>query len=207
MADRLPTGISVLDRVIGGGIPAGSIVLLDATPASQSELFLYELTATRGTLYLTTIRSEQAVQDALGRAKASVGNPTVRDIGGDAPLDGANRLVHDLPESSNLIVDVVDELEREDRTRYRTFLNNLQTHMANTGGLAVLHAMKGHEVANRVVSKHMADVVFDLRTSVEGTEVENKLAVPKFRGGAALQETIKLQLAEDVSIDTSRDIA
>jgi hypothetical protein len=67
--------------------------------------------------------------------------------------------------------------------------------------------MKGHEVANRVVSKHMADVVFDLRTSVEGTEVENKLAVPKFRGGAALQETIKLQLAEDVSIDTSRDIA
>ena len=33
------------------------------------------------------------------------------------------------------------------------------------------------------------------------------LAVPKFRGGRALEETIKLRLTADVSIDTSRDIA
>jgi KaiC/GvpD/RAD55 family RecA-like ATPase len=207
MADRLPTGITVLDRQLDGGIPAGSIILLRAEAASQSELFLYELTAARGTLYLTTVRTEQAVQDALSRCGATVGNPTVRDVSGDAPLDGANRLVHDLPESSNLIIDIVDELERQDRARYRTFFNNLQIHMMNTGGVAVLHALKGTDVPNRSLSEHMADVVFDLQTNVDGTEVENKLAVPKFRGGAALDETIKLQLAEQVDIDTSRDIA
>jgi hypothetical protein len=57
------------------------------------------------------------------------------------------------------------------------------------------------------MSEHMADVIFDLKTTVSGSEIENRLAVPKFRGGRALDETIKLQLTEQVTIDTSRDIA
>ena len=57
MVERLRTGIEVLDRKLDGGIPAGSIVALTADPASQAELFLYELTATRGTLYLSLDRT------------------------------------------------------------------------------------------------------------------------------------------------------
>ncbi|AEN05180.1 transcriptional regulator [Halolamina sp.] len=208
MAGRLPTGISVLDRELQGGIPAGSIVLLKADPASQSELFLYELTAARPTLYLTTVRSEQAVQDAISNAKTRTGSPTVRDVGGDAPLDRANRLVGTLPDESTLIVDVVDTLEQYDRARYRRFLNELQTQMVNTGGIAVLHGLKGDSVpANRALTAHVADVVFDLHTEVNSAEVVNRLIVPKFRGGRALSEPIKLQLTEEVRIDTSRDIA
>ncbi|WP_224449706.1 RAD55 family ATPase [Haloprofundus salilacus] len=208
MANRLPTGITVLDRQLGGGIPAGSIVTLAATPASQSELLLYELTSTRGTLYLTTVRSDQAVQDALDRVRTKVGRPTVRDIGGDAALDHANRLVQALPEGANLIVDVVDVLERTEPTRYRNFLNELQTHVMNTGGIAVLHALNGRAVPdNRDMTEHMSDAVFELQTQVKGSEIENRLAIPKFRGGRALEETIKLRLTEEVTIDTSRDIA
>ncbi|SFR68968.1 RAD55 family ATPase [Halogeometricum limi] len=206
MSGRLTTGITVLDRELGGGLPEGSIVALLADPASQSELFLYELSAVRGTLYLTTIRSGQAVNDAIARAPRS-GSPTVRDVGGEAPLDAANKLVHDLPERSNLVVDVVDVLESTDPVRYRQFLNSLQTHMVNTGGIAVLHGMKGDAHANRRYTKHMSDVVFDLQTSIDGAEIENRLAVPKFRGGRALEETIKLRLSEAVTVDTSRDIA
>lgn len=208
MAGRLPTGITVLDRQLEGGIPGGSIVMLEADPASQSELFLYELTAARGTLYLTTIRSEEAVRDGFERSTTRVGKPTVREIGGDAPLDQANRLIGTLPDEANLIVDVTDVLERLDRTRYRHFLNGLQTVMVNTGGVALLHGMKGERVPeNRDMSKHVADVVFDLRTEITGAEIENRLVVPKFRGGKALVEPIKLKLTEAVSIDTSRDIA
>lgn len=207
MYDRLTTGITVLDRELGGGIPAGSIVALLADPASQSELFLYELTAVRGTLYLTTVRSDQAVEDAIARTRTRTGSPTVRDVGGEAPLDVANKLVRDLPEGANLIVDIVDVLESNDPVRYRAFLNGLQTHMVNTGGLAVLHGMKGDEPANRRYTEHMADVVFDLRTTVDGAEIENRLAVPKFRGGQAPEETIKLRLSDQVAVDTSRDIA
>jgi len=53
----------------------------------------------------------------------------------------------------------------------------------------------------------MADVVFDLQQKYDGTEVDTRLAVPKFRGGQALSETIKLELGERVRVDTSRDIA
>jgi len=208
MAGRLRTGIEVLDREIGGGIPGGSIVLLSADPASQSELFLYELTAARPTLYLTTVRSDAAVRDSLDRIGTRTGNPTVRDVGGDNPLDQANKFVSQLPEESNLIVDVVDELERRDASRFRSFLNDVQNHMINTGGLAVLHGLKGESTpARRDMTTHMADVVFDLRTNVDGAEIENRLAVPKFRGGQALEDTIKLKLARQVDVDTSRDIA
>lgn len=208
MTNRLPTGISALDRQLGGGIPGGSIVLFRADPASQSELLLYELTAARGTLYLTTVRSEIAVRDALDRTTGRVGDPTVREIGFDAPLDQANRLIHVLPEGANLIVDVVDVLEEREAARYRGFLNELQNHVINTGGLAILHALRGESVPeNRNVSTHMADIVFDLRTEIKGSEVENRLAIPKFRGGRALDETIKLRLADQVTVDTSRDIA
>ncbi|AFK19428.1 transcriptional regulator [Haloferax mediterranei ATCC 33500] len=205
---RLATGIDILDRQLDGGIPAGSIVLLTADPASQSELFLYELTTTRGTLWLTTLRSEVAVEDALERCPGPTGNPTIRNVGGDAPLDTANKLVRDLPERANLIIDVVDILERNEGPRYRKFLNVLQTHMVNTRGLTILHGLKGETVPdNRDLTEHMADIVFDLDTNIDGSEIENRLAVPKFRGGRALDETIKLRLAERVSVDTSRDIA
>ncbi|MBP1986475.1 RAD55 family ATPase [Halolamina salifodinae] len=208
MAKRLSTGISILDREIEGGVPAGSMVLLSAEPASQSELFLYELTAARPSLYLTTVRSDQSVEDAIAAANTRTGSPTVRDVGGDAPLDRANRLIGTLPEEATLIVDVVDALERYDRSRYRRFLNELQTVMVNTGGIAILHGLKGQNIpANRDLTAHVADVVFDLRTKITNAEVENRLVVPKFRGGKALSEPIKLRLAESVNIDTSRDIA
>lgn len=208
MVKRLSTGMSVLDRQLGGGIPAGSIVTLSASPASQSELFLQELSTSRGTLYLTTIRSDQAVKDAFDRATTRTGSPTVRDVGGDAPLDRANRFIRELPQEANLIIDIVDPLERSRRSRYREFLNELQTHMINTGSVVVLHAMAGDSIPeNRDMTKHMSDLVFDLQTEITASEILNRLAIPKFRGGRALEEPIKLRLTEGVTVDTSRDIA
>lgn len=180
-----------------------------AEPASQAELFLYELTATRGTLYLSLDRSEQAVSDALRNTPTKTGDPTVRHISGEAPLDNAGKLISALPEGSNLIVDPLDVLEaQEPASRFRAFMNDLQNHIVNTKGLAVLHCMNGRRVSPlRDTTEHVADVIFELETGVNGDQIENKLAVPKFRGGRAPSEIIKLDLMEQVSIDTSRDIA
>jgi KaiC/GvpD/RAD55 family RecA-like ATPase len=209
MSDRLRTGIDVLDRKLDGGLPAGSVVVIAADPASQSELFLYELTATRGTLWLSLNRTAEAVTKSLETTPAATGDPTVRHISGEAPLDNAGKLVSALPESSNLIVDPVDVLESQEPTaRFRSFMNDLQNHCVNTNSLAVLHCLEGREVPTaRDTTEHFADVIFRLRTDVAGDEVENRLAIPKFRGGRAPTDVIKLDLVEEVSIDTSRDIA
>lgn len=208
MVDRLRTGIEVLDRKLEGGLPAGSIVALKAAPASQAELFLYELTVTRGTLYLTLDRTDAAVANSIERTPTRTGDPTVRGVGGDAPLDNTTKLVSALPRTSNLIIDPLDVLERQEAPRFRNFMNELQNHIYNTGSLAVLHCLNGRDVPElRDSTEHMADVVFELETKIMGDSVENRLAVPKFRGGRALSDVIKLELAEEVAIDTSRDIA
>ena len=208
MSDRLRTGIDVLDRKLDGGIPPGSIVALTAQPASQAELFLYELTAMRGTLYLSLDRTSDFVSTSIDAAETRTGDPTVRDVTGEAPLDNATKLISALPDNSNLIIDPVDVLERQESTRYRNFLNELQNHVYNTGSLGLLHCLDGRDVPKlRDTTEHMADIVFQLDTSMKGDRIENHLAVPKFRGGQALSELIKLELSDEVEIDTSRDIA
>lgn len=209
MVNRLRTGIDVLDRKLDGGIPAGSIVALTAQPASQAELFLYELTATRGTLWLSLDRTAESVVASIEQTPANTGDPTVRHISGEAPLDNAGKLVSALPETSNLIVDPLDVLEaQEPHSRFRAFMNDLQNHIVNTGSLAILHCLDGRDIPPlRDTTEHFADVVFQLKTRTAGDEVENKLAIPKFRGGRAPNDIIKLDLVEQVSIDTSRDIA
>src|SRR6056297_2300733 len=209
MSNPLPTGIDVLDRKLGGGLPAGSMVALTAEPASQAELFLYELTATRGTLWLSLDRTAEAVRDSIENTPAKTGDPTVRHISGEAPLDNAGKLVSALPETSNLIVDPLDVLEsQEPPSRFRSFMNDLQNHIFNTDSLGILHCLEGRSVPPlRDTTEHFADVVFHLQTDITGDEVENKLAIPKFRGGRAPSDTIKLNLVEEVKIDTSRDIA
>ena len=206
--ERLATGIPVLDRELDGGLPAGSLVVLKADPSSQSELFLNTFTHVRETLYLTTVRTADAVGDALSASAVPTGDPRVEAVDGGEPLDDALDRVSTLPDEGTLIVDSAEPLEDAETGRYRSFLGDLRGTVDDAGAIGVLHALDtGTRSRNRVVSEQVADVVFDLRTTVSATEIVNRLAVTKFRGGAALEEPVKLKLTDTVSVDTSRDIA
>lgn len=206
--ERLATGVSVLDRQLDGGLPVGSVVVLTADPASQSELFLNTFTSVRETLYLTTVRSVEAVEDGFERSTTAVGDPTVLAVDDDDPVGDASARLSSVSEQSTLIIDSLAPLERAEPTRYRRFLDELREQVRETESIAVLHALK-HDggTDNRIVSQQIADVVFDLRTTTAGTEMINRLAIPKVRGGSALEETLKLKLTDSVTVDTSRDIA
>lgn len=207
MADRLSTGIRVLDRRLGGGFPPGSVVAFCAPAASQGELFLHEVTAARETVYLTTSQTEDAVRNTLEASPSRITDVSIRYVAGDAPLENTRRLLRNVGDRWNLVIDPVDTLETVEPARYRNFLNGLKNEMTNTGSVAVLHCLAGAGTENRRVTRHMADAVFDLTVSTENSEIESELAVKKFRGGRAPRETIKLELSEGVQIDTSRDIA
>lgn len=208
MRERLSTGVSILDRKLGGGIPEGSIVLLSAPPHSQSEQFLYELTTARPTLFLTTERPAPAVRDAIETEGGSPENAEVRALGAEAPMEEAKGLVEGAPDGTNVVVDTLDPLERAGDGEYRDFLVGLHDHLRSTGGFAMLHGLDGRRPPdNRDRTEYLADAVFELRTRVRGEQIENRLVVAKFRGGTPFQEALKLELTERVAIDTSRDIA
>ncbi len=206
--DSLETGIEVLDRRLGGGLPAGSIIALVAPPASSAELLLYELTAARETLYLSTVRSSAAVRDAFEATRAPTGNPVIKGLDGSEVLDQANRAIGRLSEDQGLIIDPFDPIETRNETRLVNFLNDLQTHLQNTNSYAIVHCLKDeYHPANRRLTLHAADLIFDLETEVRGNNLVNRLTVPKNRAGQAIPDEIKLELVDRVAVDTSRDIA
>lgn len=204
---RLSTGIDPLDRELEGGILAGSVVVLSADPASQSELFLSQLAETRRTFYLTTVHSSSTVKSFLGRAGVDTASHTIKRVDPESPLEHAYDLVKSLPHESNLIVDAMDPLEDADRAEFWSFMNAVRDHLEQTSSLGVLHCMDGRsDPAHRDTTEYMADVVFDLVTEFDGEEITNRLLVPKVRGEAAINSAIKLDLSDEVSVDTSRDI-
>jgi len=178
----LETGCELLDRTLGGGLPPGSVVALKAAPASAAEHLLYGLTSTRGTLYLTTERSDELVREAMRSSTAPVGNPTVRQLDGANGVGDAEELVGELPGGANLIVDPVDELERADRDSYLTLLNAVKRRMVETDGVAVLHCLDGESTPDgRASTEHFADVVLELETIVEDGRVQHNVEIPKYR--------------------------
>lgn len=208
MASKLSTGVEVLDQELDGGLPAGSVVAFQSPAASQGELLLYELTRPRSTLYLTSDRTEDAVADAIEAANAPTGDPEIQLVSGEDPIDRTRRAVRRAHEEMTVIIDPVDALERAERGRYETLLNEIRNHMLNTSGIAFLHALDGPTTPPlRETTQHMADVVLDLDVQISGSEIDTRLAVKKYRGGRLPDETIKLDLAERVRVDTSRDIA
>lgn len=207
MAGRLPTSIDALDRKLGGGIPPGSLVLLSASPASQSEQFLSELTAARRTLVLTTRRPRDVVERTVRAASSRPENVAVREIDGARPLGQIHRFIQALDGETNVIIDPLDPLERADERRFIPFLNALRARLTAIDSVGVLHCLCGSSLPpQRDLTTYMADVVFDLSTDIQGDHLENRLSVPKFRGGRPFEETVRLELADGVGIDTSRDI-
>ncbi|MFB6198312.1 MAG: hypothetical protein ABEI52_08615 [Halobacteriaceae archaeon] len=67
--------------------------------------------------------------------------------------------------------------------------------------------MKRNESPARDRTEHVADVVLDLSIQMDGEDIEYTLTVLKLRGGRTPDQSIKLELADRVQVDTSRDIA
>lgn len=208
-ADRFRTGIGPLDRKLGGGIPAGSVVALSAQPASQSELLLYQLAGQRQTLYLTAERPTGSVRRAIEAGdEASLADVHVHSVDPENPGPEIAEYADRFETPLALVVDPMDAVEAGDMETVRSTLRTVKQQVAETESIAVLHCLDGQGTsAARDVTTYMADLVFDLDTHVDDDTVENRLSVPKFRGGRALTDALRLELTDRVVVDNSRDIA
>lgn len=232
--DILSSGIFVLDRSIGGGLPAGSVVYISATTKSMSEVFLYQFTQSRKTYYICTERRPKYVKQDIMNMKFDVSNVQFVDVYGSYYLSQQGDMIDNIgneyvdakavefmeynlktilaeeTEPVNIIIDTFSFFLNLNVNRgiIRRLLNVIYETTKDTKGLTFLYALKdSHDtrVENEIVNT--CDAVFDVDLEKNGDKIVSKLSLPKIRGMTPTAEMIKFKIGEGIQIDTSRDIA
>jgi len=199
------TGISVLDRQLNGGLPAGGLVVIEAPAGSSGEELLHNIARVDdySTLYISMSRPTSMIKDDLTRGGESYNASPV--FMGDGVESEAGWL-HDISAYMNswlhcsIIVDTYTEyaLQCADETRSLAALTEA---VRDAGGLVVLLVHDGETPREAHIArkaKHLADVVFDYQQA-DSNDGSDKLVIPKYR---QRQET-ELELPAVVSLNVT----
>jgi KaiC/GvpD/RAD55 family RecA-like ATPase len=209
--NKLSTGIDILDNpeYLKGGFKKGSVVTLIADPISTAELFMYDIASMRPTNYFTTSRSEEAVRSNLEIMERSPEEFDVIDVfSADEVFRTVVEGLEDVGREENIIIDTVSDLARHDR--FDDILDTVYRVSHETNSVTYLYMIKENsETMDYVESRipYLSDVVMKVTTGLEGEKIENRLAISKLRGQTPPEKTIKLIIGEEITVDTSRDIA
>lgn len=229
------TGIAMLDRNLGGGIPSGSVIYFLTDPMSMSEVFLYQFTQARKTYYFTTERRLKFVERDINNLGFKTNNVTFIDIyseyymtpHGEMVDTVGNELVdskiiefteYNLHKIRNLaekdVNVIIDSFSfflslNVNPGRIKRLLNIIYEMTKETETLTFLYSMKGtfkNELMTEVLK--VSDVVFDIELGKSADKLVNRLSVPKIRGMTPTGEVFKFKVGDSgVEIDTSTDIA
>ena len=229
------TGIFVLDRTLGGGLPAGSLTFFSADPRSMSEVFLYQFTQSRKTYYFTTNRRPRFVLNDVINLGFDPSNIIFVDIYSEYYCTSCGEI------SDNLNNEFIDSKILE-FTEYnlRNIANDSSGEDVNiifdsfcfftgltankglikqlinviyetTKELNCLTYLYGSTcITNeslKAFTYSLCDVIFESMLDQGADKVVSKLAIPKIRGMIPNTEVIKFKIGDGVQIDTSRDIA
>jgi KaiC/GvpD/RAD55 family RecA-like ATPase len=226
-----PTGISLLDKRLNGGLPEGSLVCVYANPISMPEAFLYQFASIKKTYYFITSRPAQYVQQNIAAMGFNVENIEFIDVFTQYYLNEYGQFVledryrdkeifdfvdHYLSkilqskEDYNVIIDSISFfLKLEVGNGLKEWLiNKLYVTSKESKNLFYIYLMKGvhpQEILSLVMD--ICDVVFDIDSERLGDRISSRLAIPKIRSKPPMMETFKFYIGEGVQIDTSRDIA
>ncbi len=231
----LSSGIYVLDRSIGGGIPGGSVIYISATTKSMSEVFLYQFTQSRKTYYFCTERRPKYVKQNIenmnfdtsqivfvdvyesyfmsphGEMIDNVGNEYVDAKIVEFMEYNLESILSEEPDGEiNIIVDTFTFFMNLNLNSgiIRRLMNIIYETTKETGGLTFLYSLKdSHEqkLENEIVNT--CDAIFDVDVEKVGDKIISKLSIPKIRGMTPTTEMIKFKIGEGIQIDTSKDIA
>lgn len=203
------TGSPLLDKQLGGGIPAGDIVALTAPPNSQTETIFMEFASAEPLIYFSTI--VQDIEELRGRVKpsnTSAEDLTVEYLDSSSFIDDPEGHINNLPSESVIVIDPVDLLETGSREEYLTALNLLKSRLIESESVAILHCLVDESSSElRSLTLKRADNVWSLRQSVNKGKIETTLYIPKSRVGSTMTDGISIELDDGLQVDTSRNIA
>jgi KaiC/GvpD/RAD55 family RecA-like ATPase len=230
-ANRLPTGLSILDRTLNGGIPKGSLVYFSAEPVSQPEIFLFEFTLPRKTFYFTTDKSEDNIKRHMTELNISYDHVEFFDIRQEyydniyvtstEHGEGERRLyelidtkldyIYSSGESNYTII--FDHFSflidmSIDVHALKNLLHKVYEMDKERESTCILFLLKGvHDRRTETIFQNVCDVIFDVDVEKKGDKMACKLSIPRIRGMAPIIDYIRFKVADRVYIDTSRDIA
>ena len=230
----MPTGISLLDDSLGGGLPSSSLVYFSANPRSMSEVFLYQFSQSRKTYYFTTSRRPHYIQrdvinlgfdpsniifvDVYSEYYFTATGDMVDNVGNEfadskimefTEYNLHNILLDSENEEVNIIFDTFSFFTNLNVNRglIKRLINVLYETTKEVSGITYLYGLKGsipEQVENEVFNA--SDVIFDVNIDCTSDKIINRLSIPKIRGMIPSTDVIKFNVARGVSIDTSKDI-
>lgn len=174
--ERLKTGIFEFDRVLGGGIIPGEVILLTGEPGVGKSTLLLQNLAKLKTVYISGEEAEEQIKERAERLNVSLTNFLFSD---DLQIEGIIDGLEEIKE--NLEVVVIDSIQtvysksisgppgsmaqlKESTMKLITLAKKLKI-----GLIIVGHITKGGEIAGPKTLEHLVDCVL----SFEGERISN----------------------------------
>ena len=230
-ANRLMTGLSMLDRTLNGGIPKGSMVYFTAEPITQPEVFLFEFTTPRKTFYFTTDRSAPNVERHMSELNFGYDQVEFFDIRDEFYGNILNTST-EFGEVNDRLIEFIDSkvdyIYTTGEQNYtiifdnfsflidlgidihtlKSLLHKIYEYNKERESTCILFVLKGvHERRVETIFENVCDVIFDVDVEKKGDKISSKLSIPKIRGIPPVLEYIRFKVSDRINIDTSRDIA
>ncbi len=228
------TGITILDRTLGGGLPSGSVTYIYADAKSMAEVFLYQFTQARKTYYFSNERRPQYVLHDIGNFGFKTSDIVFVDIYSEYYFTAHGEMVDNV---GNEFVDakivefteynlkkILAEEEEDINIIFDTFsfylnlkvnpglikrlINIIYETTKNLNCLSFLYGLKdSHQknLENEILKS--CDVIFDVELERTADKISNRLSIPKIRGRIPTIEMIRFKVGDGVQIDTTKDIA
>jgi DNA repair protein RadA/Sms len=167
--ERLISDINEFDRVVGGGILKGSLILMGGDPGVGKSTIALQLASKFKSLYIS---SEESLNQVLSRAKRiGINNDNVYIVC-ESNLD---KILNNLNENFDLIiVDSIQTLYSEDVPSSPGSVSQIKTcaykllkfsKSRNTAILIIAHITKEGEISGPKLLEHIVDVVLYMETN------------------------------------------
>lgn len=163
---RATTGINEFDRVLGGGIVPGEVILLTGEPGIGKSTLLLQALGTLKTVYVSGEESAEQVKDRAARLKINLGNLTFSDnLQIESIIRGIEKIAIPI---ELLVIDSIQTIYTRDLpapagaiTQLRETTAKLVTYAKKSGIPIIIigHVTKEGEVAGPRTLEHLVDCV------------------------------------------------